>query len=367
MNFNDIDYTINFRSHGIPYTSLRDALEKNNYPKTDATLVKDLLASKYSKPEYLVALYNFEGFNGTEDKKLEDALFEFQERMLDYPSITSKPSDVSFVGKDVVVQEKLDGANAQFLIWKSQLKLRNRRYELPEDGFGSFVPFMDFARSKEAELKEKGYTHLSFFGEYVTKNVISYAKEYRKQWYLFDIFNRNTGMFLAYDDVVAIAKDLNLKMPKVFYRGVFRSDLIEYVGKSEMADNIGEGTVVKLTEERNRESEFHLKMVHDNFKETKLRIKGDKGKDPIDVLLDSVVEKNRVLKMIHKQQDNGVLPKVLNAKEIGMVLSKVNQEVYEDVLAEEWASIEKLLKKKIQKRVSLHAAKLVQTGEADRI
>lgn len=369
MSFNELSYPFEIELRDVKYESLLDSLVKLGYPKMENQLVKNLIAKKYLTSGKIPHLYSF---SGLEDKsheianEVEKLIYEAQEKAWDYPSIVADEVSKDLLSSEVVIQEKLDGANMQFLITNGKLRTRTRHLELEGNVAKLYVPFVELAKSKEMLVREKGYEHYSFYGEYMNNHIIKYKDGVNRTWFLFDILDRTTGMFLAYDEVVRISKELDLKMPKELYRGPLTVDLSKYVGLSDLAIAKGEGIVVKKTAARNRSSSSQVKVVLAEFKEKLMKkVQGEKV-DPLEGLLDSVVIKQRVMKVLHKKQDEGKLERVLTGKDIGTVLKEVNQAIYEDVIEEEWKAIEKLLKKKIQSRAGKLVSQLVLTGEVNR-
>ena len=147
-------------------------------------------------------------------------------------------------------------------------------------------------------------------------------------------------------------------MPKVFFDGVINNieDIQQYVGKSDIAKDYGEGIVVK---NYNYSSKFKnhvfVKIVSEKFKE----VKGIKQKplnssvDSLDVFIESVLTNARVDKLIHKKIDLGLLPERLTISDTGVVLKELGSGVIDDIIEEELDVLIALLKKRISRKTPL--------------
>ncbi|WP_299831751.1 RNA ligase family protein [uncultured Metabacillus sp.] len=250
----------------------------------------------------------------------------------------------------IVIQEKLDGANASFKFEGDSIRCFSRNTELDESntlrGFSVWVN----DHFKDLTFHEG----LILFGEWLVRHKLDYG-ENANQFYLFDVYDEKTEEYLPFELVKETAKQLNLNLVPVFYEGEFQSleHIQSFVGKS-MLGEIGEGVVVKNTSYKNKYGvQQFTKIVSDAFAE-KAQVKKQTIKQPTDQLqefIDSTVNTARVSKIVHKLVDEGLLNEDYAIEDMGTILKHAGSRVYEDVIKEELDELLKVLKGKIGKKV----------------
>ena len=264
------------------------------------------------------------------------------------------------VGDRIVIQTKVDGANAAIrydaetdtLVAQSRKKILDMSNTL--NGFYGFVQGLDKDKFK-AVLGD----NLIAFGEWNCRHTVQYAPEYVNKFFMFDVYDTEIGQYLAQDDVHKIADALGLQMVETFYDGPFvswnhcRSFLDASVYGETMQEGIVVKNITKLLRDRDRTQlsfddhyffgPAYLKIVNDAFRETKAHSNKPKETDPevrqryLDNIkrAKDIVTERRVEKAIQKAQDNGELPSALSMKDMGMVCRVIPKAVYEDCLKEE--------------------------------
>ena len=260
----------------------------------------------------------------------------------------------AIIGKRIVVMEKLDGANASFVESNGRLEMFSRNTVVNESN--TLRGFFGWASSKLdgiSIVRDRIY-----FGEWLVPHHVQYVEDAYKEFYLFDIFDKETETYLDFDIVKYEAERIGLKMPKVFFDGVINNieDIQQYVGKSDIAKDYGKGIVVK---NYNYSSKFKnhvfVKIVSEKFKE----VKGIKQKplissvDSLDVFIESVLTNARVDKLIHKKIDLGLLPERLTISDTGVVLKELGSGIVDDIIEEELDVLIALLKKRISRKTPL--------------
>lgn len=200
-----------------------------------------------------------------------------------YPKIhrLSKEEVEDYLLSPVVVQEKIDGANASIFLLDGEVRCGTRTRMLPLDE--SFNGFQEWVREHEDKLLPALTTvsSLILYGEWLVKHTITYPDEAYRQFYLFDVYDKNLDYFWEQDAVSDLANTLGIKTPQMFVKDarlVTTTELQEFVGKSFIGAN-GEGVVVKNTNFRNRFGDTaYAKVVHEKFKESNAIVFGGNNK-----------------------------------------------------------------------------------------
>lgn len=221
---------------------------------------------------------------------------------------------------EIVIQEKLDGANASFKKENGQIKCFSRNTELDESntlrGFYNWV----HTTINPDELAE-GYI---YFGEWLVRHKLSYG-ENENQFYLFDIYNEK-GHYVSFDNVEMVAKQLKINLIPVFYYGTFQSleHIQSFIGKSKLGE-IGEGVVVKNVNYTDKHgNQQFTKFVSDDFAEM-AKVKKHKvntQKDDLQEFVNATVNKARVSKIMHKLVDEGILNEDYAIEDMSTILKK---------------------------------------------
>lgn len=240
-------------------------------------------------------------------------------------------------GDEIVVQEKLDGANASFKRDQGQILAFSRNTELhPRQdlrGFYGWTRTLNVDNVREGKI---------YFGEWLVKHQIDYG-EHMNKFYLFDIYDTKKREYAPFAEVEAEAARLNLNMVPVFYEGKYESpeQLNAFVGKSDLCE-AGEGVVVKNTTDRDKYGQQKIvKIVSSCFLETKTvgptkkKNKKKKKKSAEETVAQTTVTQARVAKLFHKLIDEQVVSSDVDMSKISMVSKELNMRVYEDVVSEE--------------------------------
>lgn len=250
-------------------------------------------------------------------------------------------------GDQVVIQEKVDGANASFRYDTETCKLIafSRKLELsPQMGLNGFYDFVQTLNP--AEFKDQD--NYVFFGEWLLKNSIKYHADAYFKWYVFDIYDVNTTSYLSQDEVKKECEKHGFIYVKTFYEGPFISweHVRSFVGQSDIALNLGEGVVIKnqtKLNDPNDRSPFVLKIVGEHFKERRRIRHVEKILDPqklkekerVREIVYSIVTPRRVEKELFKMRDEGLLPDKLQPQDLKVISKHLPKRIYDDCLKEE--------------------------------
>ena len=255
-----------------------------------------------------------------------------------YHSITrygKSNNEISARG-NIVVWEKLDGANASFMRDGNVLRTFSRNQELTgEDGLGGFRKWA-LDNIKVDDLVE-GYV---YFGEFMNRHKIDYGNN-EKKFFLYDVYDIGGEKYLDLDIISSEAFHLNLTLAPIFYEGEFISDehLQSFVGKTMLApDGVGEGIVVKNYDYFDKHGKQHFtKIVSKHFQEISgMKVKEMKAKpDIITSFIQDTVTTARIEKMLYKLVDEGKLKEDFAIEDMGAILKLLGNSVFEDVMKEE--------------------------------
>ena len=247
------------------------------------------------------------------------------------------------VGDEISVTEKIDGANASICLSDDGTKLlaMSRRQELDETntlrGFWNYVQTLDVSLLKD-------HPSWVLFGEMLVTHKIKYPEDKLNKFYLFDIFDKESGHYLRQEIVQKFAKENNLNTVPVFYEGPFTSmeDLMKYVGTTKMGGEKGEGIVIKnqsrlLDDDDKRPA--YVKIVDESFKEAnRVKIVDPEkmaAKELSMKLTERVVTKARVEKNLLKLVDEGIIPEDFDLENMGTIMKVLPKKVFDDCLKEE--------------------------------
>jgi hypothetical protein len=241
-------------------------------------------------------------------------------------------------GDHIVIQEKLDGANASFRRDGDKLVAFSRNTQLSDENtLGGFYQFVQ-------ELNIHIGEGLIFYGEWLNPHKVKYP-EYEKTFWLYDVYDTSVGKYLSFDYVRALGETLGLNIIPVFYEGVYQGfeHLQSFVGKTALGGKLGdidtgEGIVVKNVDYTDRfGNQIFVKLVTDVFREVQ---KQKAPKDPQELTQEQIfvhqtVTEARVEKFLHKFVDEGILESTYGIEDMGTILKNMNPRIKEDILKEE--------------------------------
>lgn len=269
---------------------------------------------------------------------------------------------------NIVIQEKIDGANASFRRVGNELVAFSRNHQLtPENNLGGFY---EYVQGLDIHIGEG----LIFFGEWTNPHKVKYP-EHQKKFFLYDIYDIESGKYLHFDFVKAIGESLGLNLVPVFYEGKYESfeHLQSFVGKTALGGKLGdietgEGIVVKNPDYVDRfGNQIFVKLVTDAFRE----VQSQKApKNPVieltqeQTFVNQTVTDARVEKFLHKFVDEGILDEHFGIEDMGLILRNMNPRITEDILKEERELLaeeydEKQLSKAVARKVAMTVKKLL--------
>lgn len=278
-----------------------------------------------------------------------------------YPKIhrLGKEETDGLLEQEIIVQEKVDGANISIFEHEGKVRCGTRTRMLPEDE--SFNGFQEAVRSNLnlAMYFSRNPDHI-LYGEWLVKHTITYNEEAYKKIYLFDIYDTATGNWLPQEEVKEEAEFLGLEYPHIFFKGKATEEQIkEFVGKSMIAP-AGEGVVLKNPDFINKFGDHaYAKVVHEKFKESNAIVFGGNNKHSESYWEMYVVNKYcttaRVRKIMQKLQAE-------TDRRLDMEhTSRVAGTCYHDMIQEEaWEIVKKVPKLDFKKLQSFSHRKFIQ-------
>ena len=166
----------------------------------------------------------------------------------------------NFIGKEIVVSEKLDGENTGMTRIKCHARSLDSKHH----------PSRTYVKQLHATISSGIPEGWKLFGENVyAKHSIHYSG-LKSYFYLFNIWS-NDNYCLSWDETIEWAEILGLHTVPVLYRGIWDESKIKscYTGKSNLGGE-QEGYVVRLASRFNKE-EFSVsvaKVVRKNHVQT---------------------------------------------------------------------------------------------------
>jgi len=266
---------------------------------------------------------------------------------MDIQTFKTKMSDGFNKGDHIIIQEKIDGANAsyQYDIETNSIKgfSRNKEVGLKNNLRG----FWEWTQQKLDFQDYKDFGHIRVFGEWLVSHSVPYPQDKYQKFYCYDLFDTETQIYYPQSVVKTFCINKNIIYIPIFYDGFFQSwdHCLSFVGQTQLEGEYGEGIVIKnmtrLNDPNNR-LPFYTKIVGEKFQE-KVERKIKKPIDPNELalreyntsLVESVVTEARVNKLLHKLIDEGILREDWDEHDMGLISKNINSAVYYDCVKEE--------------------------------
>ena len=269
-----------------------------------------------------------------------------QKKYIDIERLKPKFAEAFEKGDYIVVQEKIDGANFS-IRYDSETNTiaafsRKRQLGLENNLRGA----LEWSQKLDVDLvKSVLGNNLVLFTEWLVRHTVVYPQDKYQQAYCYDIYDVENEKYLTQDIVEQKVRELGLIYVPVFYRGEFTSwdDLKQFVGKTEMGGEQGEGIVVKNQTKLNHPKlTFYTKLVSESFCETKAH-KDSKvvdmnkiaERERLQAITETIVTEARVRKLLNKMIDDGVIPENWDEHNMGVIAKHMGKEVYYDCKKEE--------------------------------
>lgn len=245
-------------------------------------------------------------------------------------------------GDQIVIQEKLDGANASFKRVGDELLAFSRNHQLSEEN--NLGGFYDFVKGLDIDIGE-GFI---FFGEWLNPHKIKYPNHVKTFW-LYDIYNEEGECYVSQDIVRDIASFLGLNYIPTFYKGEYKGyeHLQSFVGETALGGMLGdvetgEGIVVKNVDYKDKYgNQLFVKLVTDKF----IEVQSQKApKDPKEMSEEEVFVRNtlteaRVEKLLYKLADENIIEQPFQIEDMKTILDNIKPRLFDDIMDEEGDSL----------------------------
>ena len=259
-------------------------------------------------------------------------------------TLGDKENEAIFVrdDDDIIVEEKMDGANTRVYILDDKIIFGSRNVQLTSnDGTIDNIP-RNFKRSNEyihkklAAIDMHRYSGLILFGETMVRHTLDYDWLHIPPMLMFDIYDTKTGNYLPYDKKIAIFNELDLPVvPLVMRKKAVELRKIkiddDFVPKSAWRNGRAEGVVLK-----NYTSQIFAKYVRSRFKEDNRQAFGGSkkcAKDDSEKVVYTYCTNPRIEKAIMKLVDERDMP--IDIK----MMQYLPKTVWEDIVEEECANL----------------------------
>lgn len=252
-----------------------------------------------------------------------------------YPKIhrLGKEETDGILEHNVIIQEKIDGANCSIFLLDGEVRCGTKTRMLPED-----ESFRGLTEAVKANPNLKTWLLANedhvLYGEWLVRHTLAYPETVYGKIYLFDIYDTTEKRFYSQASVQEVAGVLGLEYPHVFAEGVMTEEQIkEFVGKSNIAP-AGEGVVLKALDFVNKFGDLsYAKLVTQKFTEDNATVFGGNNKHSETYWEMYIVNKYctlaRVQKIMQKLQSE--LDRRLDMEHI----PRIAQTCYHDMITEE--------------------------------
>ena len=270
-----------------------------------------------------------------------------QKKYVDIERLKDKYASAFSNGEYIVVQEKLDGANASIRCdEEGNVICFSRRNELTP--FNTLQGFYEYIQAwDKAGIVNTLGTRYILFGEWLIKHSIHYPADRIKQFYVFDVWDTETEEYLPWEQTKVFAGALGFKTVPLFYDGKFTSwdDIYSYVGKTQLnAEPTGEGIVIKSQDRLDNKfsgTPAYVKIVAKEFSEVHQskvhEIDPEKlaAKEAALEATKTIVTKRRVEKILQKFVEDNIIPVDWDEHNLGQIAKILPKACYEDCVKEE--------------------------------
>ncbi|MBE6901168.1 MAG: hypothetical protein E7478_01705 [Ruminococcaceae bacterium] len=242
-------------------------------------------------------------------------------------------------GDEIVIEEKIDGANASFQYDEQGDILAAFSHHHPLDADNDLRGFYGFVQSLDKDkVKEVLGSNIRLFGEWLVQHKVKYPEERYNKFYCFDALDTVNNRYLPQREVMKIAEKLELPFVPVLFEGVFTNwnDYASLVGKTMLGGTEGEGIVIKNMSRLDTIHLGYIKIVQDRFKEFKAKRPHKKHlNESSNSLAATIVTRARVEKLLLKLVDEGILPENWSIKDMDTIRKNIPKRIYKDCVKEE--------------------------------
>ena len=271
------------------------------------------------------------------------------------------------VGDHIVIQTKIDGANAaiRYDAETDEVVAQSRKNILSTAntlrGFYEFTQLLHKDRIKAVLRPE-----YIIFGEWLVPHTVQYPREAYNKFYVYDIYDTEGNKWAPQWYVEQTASLLHLPYVKTWYDGEFISweHCKCFLPNSAYGEVEQEGIVIKdMTALENGEV-VYTKIVNERFKE---RMENHSKEFDAEkaaelerrrAMASTIVTRARVEKLIHKMVDEGILREDWDGADMGTIAKNLGKAIFEDCMKEERETVAQIEDfGKLAAKISMETAK----------
>lgn len=253
-----------------------------------------------------------------------------------YPSTFNlgHPSLGELFADPITVEEKIDGSQFSFGVFDGQIKVRSKGKEIYLDNPEKmFLPAIETVKKLQG-LLNNGWTYRAEFLSKPKHNTLCYERIPKDHLIIFDI-NPSEETYLSYEEKKKEADRIGLECVPLFHQG----DKLEYdafkalLEKSSILGDVRiEGFVVKNYAKFGRDKKALIgKFVSEDFKEkhkVEWKATSPNKEDILESIIKSLRTDARWDKAVQHLRDSGKIEG--SAKDIGLLLKEVGQDILKD-------------------------------------
>ena len=281
------------------------------------------------------------------------------------------------VGDHIVIQTKIDGANAAIRYDPETDKVVAQSRKNILDTNNTLRGFYEFTQLLNKDrVKEILGTDLILYGEWLVSHSVLYPEHAYKHFYVYDVYSTDLQEWAPQWFVEQTAVLLHLPYVKTWYDGKFISweHCKSFLPNSAYGEVEQEGIVIKnetKLNSLNNHEPFYVKIVNARFKE-KMDRKEKKSQSPEQIAFEekenskakTIVTRARVEKLLHKFVDEGILPENWGSEQMSIVARNLPKRIFEDCMKEEKETVAAI--DNFGKRASSIAMKIAKDILAER-
>ncbi|NOJ95163.1 DNA ligase [Corallococcus sp. CA049B] len=171
-------------------------------------------------------------------------------RPVRHDKVLSPPEAREFLDGEVLIEEKIDGANLGISVGpEGELRAQNRGAYLGPRASPQFQPLWPWLETRRQQLVETLGQHLMLFGEWCFA-VHSVHYDALPDWFLaFDVYDKQAGRFWSSPKRDALVASLGLAAVPTVARGHFTADdVVNLLGPSRLTHAPMEGIYLRRDE-----------------------------------------------------------------------------------------------------------------------
>ncbi len=191
-----------------------------------------------------------------------------KDRIARHDKLLSYSDACLFYSNDVIIEEKIDGANLGISFsTEGEMLFQNRGNYLIKPFKGQWKPLEEWANRKGTFLFDILYDRYILFGEwcFLTHSVFYNSLP---DWFIaFDIFDRMDNCFLSVERRNHFAEQMGIKtVPFIAKERIMIETIDKYIGKSAFGDELCEGIYLRM--ESDDKLIKRAKYVRNSFSQT---------------------------------------------------------------------------------------------------